>query len=371
MNTFETDGQISVNIASDFDLGELTGLCPVQVHKKGEMLRRHGNHYCDALIMVRGQAVVHIPLNSGKTKSIQIGPGSPIGEIGFMNGCAASADVIAQTDCETFLIDDGNLSQIMAEKPDVAVGILRLLASAYRLRREQNAAFAFKGEISGSIRDVEVMLCREHKMLSKAQKLRYEVYCTELSRNSPNADHNEKTISDELDTFAHVFIAQLNGNTIGTARLNLSSEGSMGYMEELYAMNKTHYHPKRTGIVTNMVVSQPYRRSLVVLHLLTAVMRYGDRFGSKYCYIDCVPGLLHYYQALGFEITAPEFFHPENGNSIPMRLDLESDGQKLFQEPGRFLMFSLYVKSRIYKWVNHLSGSNFKDKFGKQYPNAS
>ncbi|MCP4183019.1 MAG: GNAT family N-acetyltransferase, partial [Hyphomicrobiales bacterium] len=202
--------------------------------------------------------------------------------------CAASADVIARCDCEVFLIDDESLSRIMAEKPDIAVGILRLLASTNRLRREQNAAFAATGDSSGSIRDIEVLLCQEHKMLSKAQKLRYEVYCAELSRNSPNADHEERTISDELDIFAHVFIARLNGSTIGTARLNLSSEGSIGYLAELYGMNKTHHHPKRTGIVTNMVVSQPYRRSLVALHLVAAVMRYGNRFGGKYCYIDCV-----------------------------------------------------------------------------------
>ncbi len=173
MITFETDGQTSADRASDFDLGELAGLCPVQVFRKGEMLRMRGHHYRETLIVVSGQPVVQIPMNSGKTKSIQLGPGSPIGEIGFLNGCTASADVIAQGDCEVLLIDDEILSRIMAEKPDVAVEILRLSASANRLRREQNAAFAYAGDRPGSIRDIEVLLCEKHEMLSKAQKVRY------------------------------------------------------------------------------------------------------------------------------------------------------------------------------------------------------
>ena len=38
------------------------------------------------------------------------------------------------------------------------------------------------------------------------------------------------------------------------------------------------------------------------------------------------PALLPYYKALGFKIAGQKFFHPENGPSHPMRLDLVKHG---------------------------------------------
>jgi hypothetical protein len=76
-------------------------------------------------------------------------------------------------------------------------------------------------------------------MLQSAQRLRYKVYCDELHRRSPFADHEKKIISDDLDKTGLTFVAVKNGETTGTGRANIPSEGSVGLYEELYGMTLT------------------------------------------------------------------------------------------------------------------------------------
>jgi hypothetical protein len=59
------------------------------------------------------------------------------------------------------------------------------------------------------------------------------------------------------------------------------------------------------------------------------MVRFGRRYDIAECYIDCVPALLTFYQALGFSLSAPQFFHRENGPSHPMMVDLVKHGKKL------------------------------------------
>ena len=60
------------------------------------------------------------------------------------------------------------------------------------------------------------------------------VYCEELGRSSPYADHDRKVIRDNLDDFGHTFIAVDDGKTIGTLRANLAASGdaASSYGEE-------------------------------------------------------------------------------------------------------------------------------------------
>ena len=48
---------------------------------------------------------------------------------------------------------------------------------------------------------VEVVLCRTHESLERAQKLRYDVYCKELARTSPYANSERGVIADALDAW--------------------------------------------------------------------------------------------------------------------------------------------------------------------------
>lgn len=342
------------NAASELSsLGLLRAYCPLKRFTSGGVLRQEGHHYKDMYLIVRGSVAVRLQ-GRGDADRVILGPGSPIGEIGFLRGCAATATALAETDTDVIVLDDVTLARIETERPALVARLLRELADTAEARVSSNLTFASRTRRPTNVRAVEVYLCRNDEMLQSARRLRYEVYCEELGRASPHANHEKRTISDPLDTFGHTFVAMEDGVAIGTIRGNMSFEGPLGILEELYGMNRSTYHPERTSVVTKFVVRKSRRGSLVSYKLISALTRFGLRNNMKECYIDSVPSLLHYYKALGFEMVAPKFFHVENGPSFPMKLDLTAYGERLCRDPDTLAQLQIYLKAQGIRFVDRM-----------------
>ncbi|NWG26127.1 MAG: GNAT family N-acetyltransferase [Pseudorhodoplanes sp.] len=327
----------------------------------GEVLREKGLHYRDMYWLADG--CVDVVFNEGDLteKPVRRFPGSPVGEIGFLRGWPATATVSARITSSAYAIDDSVLERIEREEPLLFARLLQVLAEFADQRTGENLTH-LPGAAPGDGAGIEVLLCRDDAMLAEAQRLRYEVYCGELRRASPYADHDRRIITDSLDKFGHTFIAREAGETIGTLRANISSEGPLGAIEDIYGMRTSALHPLSTGICTKFVVKKARRRSPAAIKLIGAMTRFGARNDIRECYIDCVPALLPYYRAMGFEVCGPAFFHRENGPSHPMKLDLVRYGPRLSGEFGLFAYLSLYLKARAIRLMDRLAGR------GKEIP---
>jgi hypothetical protein len=99
------------------------------------------------------------------------------------------------------------------------------------------------------------------------------LYCGEFGRQSPNADHGRGIIADDLDRFGHCFIAVEAGETIGTLRLNLTSEGPLGMVEELYGMRSSPHYPAATSVCTKFIVEKAKRWIRLVPEPLSSMIR--------------------------------------------------------------------------------------------------
>jgi hypothetical protein len=181
---------------------------------------------------------------------------------------------------------------------------------------------------------IDVVLCRDRTMLESAQRLRYQVYCIELGRQSPHADHDRMIIGDPLDRFGHTFIAIEDGETIGTLRTNFCKEGSLGIYEEHYGMRASKHHPDQTAICTKFIVKRSKRGSLAFFKLMFDGLQYLTRRGAAECYIDCIPSLVPFYERCEFRVAGEVFCHNENGPSIPLMLDLARHGNSLCERLG-------------------------------------
>jgi CRP-like cAMP-binding protein len=315
--------------AALIDSKSLRPFCQPARFAPGDVLRKQGQHYRDMYVLTDGSVEVDRAVRGSTTRVTRSGDGCPIGEIGFLRGWAATATVTARTAIDALVIDDPTLTRLEREQSAVAADFLRRLAEIAEDRTSDNLTFVSGAFDQRRTQVIDVYLCRNDDMLRSAQRLRYEVYCEELGRHSPYADHDKKIITDDLDRFGHVFIAMEAGETIGTMRGNLSSEGSLGVLEELYGMATSPHHPKATSVCTKLIVKKPKRTSRAAFKLIAAMVRFGRRYDIAECYIDCVPALLTFYQALGFSLSAPQFFHRENGPSHPMMVDLVKHGKKL------------------------------------------
>jgi CRP-like cAMP-binding protein len=330
--------------------GPLASLCREIRFETGDVLRRKGVHYVDMVWITEGSVGIHF--DDGPAPNRVRDAPSPVGEIGFLRGCPAAATVTARSPVRGLTIDDPTLAQIECTEPALAAQLLRHLAEVAEERTSSNLTFVSSAGANADNRAIDILLCRNSEMLEAAQRLRYEVYCGELERNSPYADHARKIIADDLDATGYTFIAVEAGETIGTVRANLPSLGSLGVLEELYGMRRSRHYPAGTGVCTKFIVKRSRRKSLTAIKLMGALVRFGARYNIRECYIDCVPDLLPFYQALGFTQAGQLFFHRENGPSYPMVIDLVESGTRLIGGFASYDYLRLYLKANVMKWLD-------------------
>jgi CRP-like cAMP-binding protein len=291
-------------------LGLLGSYCRRASFGPGSVLRQRRQHYSDMYVITSGSVSIDLEGGEGAPRH-RCGPGSPIGEISFLRGCPATATVAAETAVDALVVDDATFTQLQSRQQERHTHIWRVLTEIAEQRANSEPR-------TSPIEQIEICLCRNKAMLESAQRLRYQVYVTELARTVPHADHARGLIEDELDRFGACFVAVENGETIGTVRLNLACRGAVGVLEHFYGMTQSPHHPRSTAISTKFMVRKTRRASSASLELLAAARRYLIRNGVKEVYFDAIPSLVRWYEAFGFRVIGPAFEHPENGPSFPM-----------------------------------------------------
>ena len=242
----------------DFDAGLLRPFCRSVILEEGAILRERGQHYRDMYLMTGGAVEVELAAGSwAKPVTIRTGP---VGEIGFLSGRAATATVTVKASATALVLDDPALTRIERAAPVLAARLLHYLAETAGERASFNLTVASLEGVAADQSAMDVYLCRDDAMLQNAKRLRYDVYCGELGRNSPFADHGQQII-DGLDDFGNTFVAIEEGETIGTIRSNLSIEGRIGHLEDIYGMRQSPHHPEGTAICTKFIVRKASRGS--------------------------------------------------------------------------------------------------------------
>jgi predicted GNAT family N-acyltransferase len=333
------------------DVTSLQPFCQAVSFERGQILRHKGQHYTDAYVIVDGSVIVDRK-TKGLSEVLVSGSGSPIGEIGFLLGRSATATVTAKTPTSVLSIDSQTVAQLSDRQPALAAELLRLFAMLADERMSDNVVLDSTARAFLPGPDISILLCQNSAMLEKAQRLRYTVYCDELKRRSPHADVGKRTISDDLDKVGHTFIAVKKGETVGTGRVNLCSEGSVGIYEELYGMKSSKHHPLGTAVITKFIVGKAHRGGPTSIKLIAAFARFTVRNSVKEVFIDSVPPLLPYYRAIGFQPGSHPFLHEENGISHPLVLDTVKHGSRLSNERSLRTYLNMIVKAKLLKLID-------------------
>jgi hypothetical protein len=218
-------------------------------------------------------------------------------------------------------------------------------------------------------RNLGVLICGNNELLRLAQRLRYDVYCEELKRSSPYADHNQRVIADDLDRFGCTFLAVEHGQPIGSIRINFSSEGSLGSYERWYGLERSEFFPHGTGIATKLVVKKSKRGSSTAIKLMSSAARYFTERGGMEAYMDCVSSLIPYYLAIGWMEYGHEFDHPENGPSQPMRLDRRGL-DRLAKGPSFLDYVRLYSGAKLLAWRKRKTSGQAKINSSREDKNV-
>jgi hypothetical protein len=307
--------------------GYLLGQCAQVEFSAGEAVHRAGHRYQEMYVVVAGHLQSYPESEDCETQTFL--PGAAIGDLGFLGGYQARADVIARTQVRVLVVNENTFSKMETEDRQLAVHFRRLLASITRERESPACDVAAVSAGIASVGNINVLLCRDESMMLQAQRLRYSVYCDELGRDPPEADHSRRIISDTLDEFSHTFIALEGGEAIGTLRTTLAGEGPLGILEDLYGMTNSVLYPAATALCTKFYIKKSKRRSPAFLQLGRAWLEDAVSRGIRECFLGAVPSLAAMYKVLGFRPAAPRFYHLGDGPSDPMVLDLKQEGKRL------------------------------------------
>jgi glutaminase len=109
----------------------------------GEMVVRHGEPARELYLITRGDLSVYVPVE-GQDRGRRLATmtaGMVLGEVAFLGGGSRTADVVADTAVEAWLLDAENFRSICQQRPDVAAelleGLVRIVAEiATRLTDE-------------------------------------------------------------------------------------------------------------------------------------------------------------------------------------------------------------------------------------------
>jgi CRP-like cAMP-binding protein len=285
-------------------------------------------------LITKGDVEICVDTSVSVPGRLTAGRGAPIGEIGFLTGSPATATVTAITDVHALYIDKSAWRTIEQAMPQAAVAFYRELAEIAEGRQSYNLLFNEGSTKSGPDRATEIILCRRADQLLEAQRIRYQIYCEELGRTSPYADPVRGTIADDLDVTGHVLLAIDNGMPVGTMRLNMSRDGGLGILEDLYCMTSCVNHPANTGICTKFIIKSEHRLGPVAFNLMATAVEMAQRCDIKDCFMDCIPQLTAFFMSLGFAQAGPPFLHYENGRSYPLRLDIDRYAKRIFRLTG-------------------------------------
>jgi predicted GNAT family N-acyltransferase len=121
---------------------------------------------------------------------------------------------------------------------------------------------------------------------------------------------------------------------VATIRLNMSRDGGLGILEQLYCMRQSENHPNNTGIVTKFIVTSEHRRNPVAFNLMATAVEMAQRYDIKECFMDCIPQLAPFFISIGFVQAGPPFLHNENGRSLPLRLDVNRYAKRILRLTG-------------------------------------
>lgn len=187
----------------------------------------------------------------------------------------------------------------------------------------------------------------------KVYAFRYGVYVEEMGKRLGYADHDKRLLYDELDENADLFMAEIEGNVIATARLNQAAHTDFGeYWRDVYKLDAWQDIPlAQISMSSRLMVDAEWRGSSVVGSLLLELFRHSREQGIRFNFLNCAPSLLEFYEQLGYRRYTDGFEDTDVGYRVPLVSMIDdADYLKLVHSPFYRVARKLESSSQGTQW---------------------
>jgi CRP/FNR family cyclic AMP-dependent transcriptional regulator len=154
-------------IFADLEADAFDQLCRYAKHttlKRGAALFAKGDPGHSLYAVISGSVKMSISSADGRNAILNIvGPGETFGEMALLDGGARSADAIANTNCELFVIDRREFIPFVRSQPALAMKFIELLCARLRSTSEQVEQIILLN-LPGRLASALIRLSEKHKL---------------------------------------------------------------------------------------------------------------------------------------------------------------------------------------------------------------
>jgi hypothetical protein len=166
---------------------------------------------------------------------------------------------------------------------------------------------------------MQLRLVRSASELREVAKLRYTVYVDEMGKRPVAANHEAKTLLDDLDDVSDVYAFFVNECPVVTGRITHLDRLPPGSVwRSFYGTDSFPGEDKQKVILSKLVSRSDYRGSPAVLALQALGLSECRAVGVEFCFLHSAPELVSYYDLLGCRPYAPALRDPDAGIRVPM-----------------------------------------------------
>jgi len=136
-----------------------------------------------------------------------------------------------------------------------------------------------------------------------AYRLRYEVYVAEQGKPYPEADHERRQLSDELDDVSTIIaVTGHDGRPVGTQRSTWFEAGeSMAELSGLFRLGRFEgFSPAETCVSSRVAVLPEFRLGAARDLLFNFMYECGVQTQTRLCFMTCAPILVRLFRRYGF-----------------------------------------------------------------------
>lgn len=157
----------------------------------------------------------------------------------------------------------------------------------------------------------------------KAFRFRYQTYCEQQQLFLDVADHERGWLRDLDDSNALIWLAEQDGETVGTLRANVGTRGAFsGELTDTFDLGEfvAVIDIERIAVLSRFIVAPHLRGGTASGGLMAYAVQYGIAHGIDVVFCDCEPHLVDLYRRIGFRPFKPLYNHPTSGLLVPLVL---------------------------------------------------
>ena len=188
-------------------------------------------------------------------------------------------------------------------------------------------------------------------------RLRYDVYISEQGKPYPEADHERKILSDELDNTGEIIAVKSRDAIVGTVRANWIDTLARESLTRVFGISPNITVPlQNICIATRFAIHPCVRGGIISSMLFSAIYKLALYKNTAICFMTCAPRLTKLFEKYGFRQYSTPYNDPVVGQLIRLVLFLgDVDHFKKVRSP--------FIKIATEKAVRTSNGLNFDDLF--------